>query len=230
MNSLNFFRTFSKERSYLLRNLELTKLNLFVKHLQEIEEHSEVMFKQIRRKMNAAKIVGQYIGLRFEINIAASLIRKGIAFGKGESPDFRIESGKGSISIECTSSHISAHKQYDLKYKIGASIKQKSKEEYTNYNTAIFVDSANIIYNMARNQMLPGKDQIKEYVKQSLSPTKLGNATIFTYVFAANSNEFQSDYIKVDNQGIAEPLVLFLDKYYPVGTVFIKPAVLPGTG
>ena len=208
----------------------LAKLNLFVKHLQEIEEYSEVMFKQFMRKMNAAKTVGAYIGLRFEINIAASLIRKGIAFEKGESPDYRIKSGKEKVFIECASSHISAPKQDDLKYKIGASIRQKSKEEYANYGTAMFIDSTNIIYNMSRNQMIPGRDQMKEYLKKLLSPTKLGNATIFTYLFDVISSEFHSHYIRVDNQNITEPLLVFLDKYYPVGTVFIKPAMLPGTG
>ncbi len=98
---------------YEERDYELARLEMLVKHLEEIKQYDENMLNSFRRKINRDD--ANYYGFRFEVAIAASLIRKKVIFGKSESPDFKIQYGGQEIFIECTSRHLSKPSVRDLK-------------------------------------------------------------------------------------------------------------------
>ncbi len=59
------------------RDFELARLTLFVKDLQEIEASNHDLFHDFKKKLKRDSSSDKFFGLRFEINIAASLIRTG---------------------------------------------------------------------------------------------------------------------------------------------------------
>jgi len=156
---------------YLQRDYELSKIAILVKHLKEIAEYDINLLKAFKKQIHRSSTYDEYFGVRFEINIAASLIRKNIKFTKAESPDFIIHKKSKNIFIECGSAHLSKPKLGDIKYKIRSVINKKSSKPYCTLATALFIDITNIYYNSLLNEILIERDEIREYVKNVLEHT-----------------------------------------------------------
>lgn len=61
---------------------KLHLLGYFGKHLEEIRLHRPEVLDIFRRDFRRARIESQYVGLRFEVYVAASLSRKRVSFKK----------------------------------------------------------------------------------------------------------------------------------------------------
>lgn len=209
---------------------------MLVKHLKEIEQFDKALLRKFKKEMLAhlrtTNAFDNYFGIRCEINIAASLIRKGVDFKKSESPDFVIN--RGNLFIECGSTHVSKPKP-SSKFKIGSVINQKSKKAYANSKTALFIDITNIIHNELNTNNNTLEDLVvieKAYIKDVLVNSKFGNVTIFTYRHNRESNYFESTYARIDNNHIDSHLSVFLDEHYPITnqTVGIEKTDIPPNG
>jgi len=217
---------FNNKGEYIIRDYEFSRLRMFVKHLQEIERYDIHLFKKFKKKIH---IPSEYFGARFEINIAASLFRKKVKFSKTESPDFTIQNGERDIFIECGSTHLSQPKLGDIKNKIISVIDEKSKEEYSNPDTALFIDVTNIFHYMKKH-LLPTQEEIKNDVKNTLESTNFGNVTLFTYMMNQDSNRFESIYQRINNKNTNKALQNFLDQYYPFGKFVVFNFFIPSQG
>jgi hypothetical protein len=134
---------FHKSREYERRDFELARLTLFVKNLQEIETSKHDLFLGFKKKLKRVRSPDGFFGLSFEINTAASLIGKQIAFTKSESPDFRIDNTP--LAIEGSSVRIKpGNWKANLAYKISARIREKSEQRYCNPSVALFIDFTNL--------------------------------------------------------------------------------------
>jgi len=71
---------------YKKRDLELCRMSMLVKHLKEINERDTQLFQLFKKELRRTDTSDGFFGTRFEINIAASLIRKDVPFKKQESP------------------------------------------------------------------------------------------------------------------------------------------------
>ncbi len=175
------------------------------------------IFKIFKNNLYKSVSINEYFGVRFEINIAASLIRKRINFSKTESPDFTIQMGTKDIYIECGSSHLARPKSVDLKYKIGSIIREKATKVYCNSDTALFIDATNIFNNTPKDILLTAAQfKIRTFIKGTVDSTKFGNVTVFSYIWNKDLNAFQSNYHRIDNEHISKPLKQFLDQFYPI--------------
>lgn len=214
--SLQRIVDFNNTGNYYQRDHELIKMTLLVKHLKEIERYDLDLLKIFKKQLYKCDARDKYFGVRFEINIAASLIRKNVIFTKDESPDFRVHKGDGQIFVECGSAHLSKPKPGDVKYKICSVINKKSRKPYCNPVTALFIDITNIIYNNLINAILPEKSEIKEHIKETLFSIPFGAVILFTYIHNKELNRFESVYIRIDNECIDKTLLNFLNEFYPL--------------
>ena len=221
---------FHNQGSYLQRDYEFSKMAMLVKHLQEIAEYDLDLLNTFKKQIYRSSTYDKYFGVRFEIEIAASLIRKNIKFTKSESPDFIVHTNRKDIFIECGSAHLSKPKSGDITYKISSVINKKSKRPYCNNATALFIDVTNIYYNSSINDILKKGDKMRESVKNTLRKTEFGNATLFTYIFNKDKNRFESVYTRIDNKNIDDDLLKFLDEHYPLGEYIIYDFAIPPQG
>ncbi len=210
---------FHNRRDYAQRNVEIAKLIMLVKHLQTIEKHDKELLKTFKRKLrDTSKNWGTYFGLRMEINIAASLIQKGVVFLKTESPDFTIN--EYGVYLECASSHKLDDSSLSLIDKIRLTISEKSKKKYCNSSTILCVDITNIsaTNEESEQELLASRDGLKEVVQQILQDTNsgYGSVLLFSYFMDAKGS-FHSGYVRIDNESVVADLIRFLDKHYPKG-------------
>jgi hypothetical protein len=88
------------------RDMHLNRLDMLRKNLREIKDYDENVFRQFKRLIKRSNKIDDFFGIRFELNISATLIREKISFLKSESPDFLVQNNIGSAAIECTSTRI----------------------------------------------------------------------------------------------------------------------------
>jgi uncharacterized protein YqgQ len=229
--SLDRIKDLHKQDQPVLKDYEMSIIAMLVKDLQEIEEYDVSLLKKFKNNLYESVGIDEYFGVRFEINIAASLIRNGIKFLKTESPDFTIQMETKSIYVECGSSHLSKPKSVDLKYKIVSEIREKAKKKYCNPDTALFIDATNIFHSTPKEILItPSQFQIRTHIKETLEATNFGNVTVFSYLLNKDRNRFESNYQRTDHKNISKPLKQFLNKFYPIGEVIVFNFEVPSHG
>lgn len=198
------------------RNIEISKLCLLVKHLQGIEKHDIKLPKVFRDQIYKIRGWEDYFGWQMEVNVAASLIEKNIAFIKSESHDFIISGRKAFI--ECGSAHFSESKAADVLGKIRYKIVEKSNKPYCNQMTALFLDGTNIYFTISNMRIELKDDEIKNHIKYILQEgeSNFGSVVLFSY-FMTQNQTFQSNYLRADGIKIDKELLVFLDEHYPCG-------------
>ena len=216
---------------YSRRDHELAKMQLLTKHLGAIGHHDHHMLGQFAKQLRDSHGWDQYFGARLEINVAASLIRKGVTFRKREHPDFAILN-TNDVCIECASTHMNIPKTYDGKYNISRVIRAKSAKPYCNARAALFIDVTNLLYNDATNQIFFAKAELAAYVTKLLQQhrSQFGSVVLFTYMINKVLNRFESNYMRVDNTSLAPSLLFFLDQCYPHGNHVVDDFAYPNYG
>ncbi len=200
------------------RDIQLARLSIFVKNLQEIEVKKPYLITHFRKEIRRTGNTDSFYGVRFEVNVAASLIRKNIDFEKRESPDFSFEFNSESLFIECSSVRIRTEKNAsDYNYKLASCIKKKVSKNYHNNKTALFIDATNIIHTTLGKGGIPDTEIMRSCIKESISGDSFGNVTIFIFLFNKSRGQYQSIYIRVDHECINNKLASFMDTYFPIG-------------
>jgi hypothetical protein len=209
---------FHKKKDYAQRDYVNTTLALLVKNLREIEAHDKSLLTQFRKVLRTAN-EDTYFGARFEISVAASLVRHKIPFLKSERPDFVLVKEFDGVSIECGTAHLAKPKPTaaDLIYKIGTIVNRKSEQGYCNAGTSLFIDFTNINYHSLTNKAMLTNDQLKSYVAQALATSMFGGAVLFMYMLNLDSNRYQHKYHRVDGAHPSKLLLKFLNAAYPFG-------------
>lgn len=213
------------------RDEENALLSSLVKNLKEIEAYDRVLFGTIKKTLIQSDY-DSYFGVRFEISVAASLIRSAISFQKSESPDFLLADEFAGACIECGSAHLSKPKPGidDLKYKIGAVSFDKSKHGYCHRGTGLFIDLTNINYHSLNNSIIPSVEEWRGYLSEVLDKTQFGSIILWTYIINMNANRYQWKYTRVDSTTPSPQLKAFLDKAYPFGRDVTHTYIFPEQG
>lgn len=189
---------------------------MFLKHLKEIREADSGLFGDFQEELKKEDY-DTYYGTRFEIDCAASLIRKGVDFSHPDPPDFVIDA-EGEPVIECTTSHLSGGSR-TIEEKFKQSLINKSGKPYFTSDAGLFIDITNLIFTSARNQTELTEKKIKRWVEECLHNFNLdiGSILIFTYMVETNGDHpgIGHHYWRVENQGAEGSLVEFLDRNYP---------------
>lgn len=216
-------------RNYQLAVLLILQLKQLVEDIQIVKLNDEIKFNIFRNENLKHKEDNAYYGFRFELNIWASLIKKGVSVIKSERPDFEINDLK--VYIEATSCRKRGDKKYvDFPLKIKSVINKKleNRGEYMNLSTVLAIDITNLYHedskaNFETNNYSEIVDEIKEYILNK----EVGCILLFTYYLVKYPMGYQSSYIRIDNKSIDNNLVKFLDDNFPMGEFQIIDVGIP---
>lgn len=214
---------YHNDGQYHLRALELTRLQFLAKHLREVRDYNADLFEDLCSEIREAERgqLDRYFGPRFEVDVAASLIRSGVDFSKRESPDFSVRQDGEEVFVECTSRHLEKPKDTDVRYKIGQEIRSKGEKDYCSPDTAIFVETTNIFAHMLHAGTLSSTEDLRDYLTEDLATTEFG-AGVFFVVMVNEDVEparVEWNYLRVDRSNAASALTSFLDESFPVNGV-----------
>lgn len=216
---------YHNRREFAQRDFELVKLQFLVRHLKRLEQARPELLRYYRRKLREASNHDAFFGLRYEVNIASSLIKKGLTFEKAERPDFRLP-GHG-VSLECTSVRIrTARGKDDLTYKVASVIRSKTKKGYATLSTALFID----ITNVAHLSSSFDPEAFRAAAVECLPSTSFGAVVLMTYIMNLDLGRLETSYLRVDHPSAAPELIGFLDQYFPRGKHDIQLFNLPFEG
>jgi hypothetical protein len=224
--------TYQNDGNITERNVEISKLCMLVNHLQNVQKHSPTSFQKFKKILiDTHKNLNQYFGVRMEINIANSLIKKNIKFVNGEAPDYYIPGF--DVFIECTSVHMTKDSTKNAIEKISEAIKKKSQKPYCNNSCILCIDITNVVAFIGTEeaQIVNDKSKLREVIKLHLKEnnSKFGCILLFRYYMDENSN-FMSHYVRIDNENIIPSLFVFLEENYPFGDVYSGPGWQPFAG
>jgi len=182
------------------RDYHLLRLKMFAKHLEELKKSDENLFEDFKNKLKKENY-HNYFGTRFEIDMAAFLVRKNVDFEHPDPPDFKIK--ERDIAIECGSGHFSGGDR-TIREKIEQTVDNKSDKPYYNSNNALFIDLTNIFYHSASRESEASGENIKKWIRSHLETFNLdiGSVILFTYVADASKNNsgLYHNYLRVDNE------------------------------
>lgn len=217
---------YHNRRELAQRDFELLKLQFLVQHLKRLEQARPELLRYYRRKLREARNNDAFFGLRYEVNIASSLIKKGLTFEKTERPDFRLPDH--GLSLECTSVRIrtARGKEHDLTYKVASVIRGKAKKGYATHSTALFID----ITNVAHSSSSFDPEAFRAAAVECLPSTSFGAVVLMTYIMNLGLGRLESSYLRVDHPSAAPELIGFLDQYFPRGKHDIQLFSLPFEG
>lgn len=226
---VNVFQLHNSGRQ-LEAHYELLRLGFFLRQLKDLENGNPGALNIYKKEICHVGPTDGFFGIRFEVNIAASLARKGVRFEKQESPDFKLYGTR--VAIECGSIRIRGTvPKTDYIYKIGSCIHKKEKRIYCNAETALFIDITNMVYTQNILPNLLEKSEIQDVALKSACPKiSFGSFVMFNYLFNLDENSIQSVYIRADHPCIGSELKTFMDLHFPFGNEYIPHVVFPAEG
>lgn len=192
------------------------KMNNFMNDFITLEKYDFNLFESYRKKIKDAKTDRDYIGIRFEIEMAAIFLRLHFDFKMPDPPDFMINYNSHEISIECTSIQYHKTKLTNPFKKIGECIKEKSKK-YCNYNTSLFIDISNIIFHHIDDPKWRDEKEITKYVLERLTIRNFGSILLVFHFANTELNQYNPKCFRIDNPLISEFLKAFLDELFKSG-------------
>lgn len=211
--------------NYLHRDSELQRVRFLIQNLQELEKFRPDLLRVYAKNLRKAGGSDSFYGARFEIDIMASLLKKGISLNKGERPDLRIN--ESQVSIECTSVRSrTAKANKDLTYKINASVFKKSKLGYANRSMALFIDITNISH--LTSSFNP--DEFRKAAINCQDESPFGALVLLVSLMNHDLDRFQTNYLRIDNPKISTDLLTFLNKYYSLGKHSVTDFDIPFEG
>lgn len=215
----------------LARDVQLNRMALLAKHLKEIHEFDKSLSRDFKKTIKRSRNINEFFGIRFEINITATLIRHKIPFEKTESPDISIDFQFGKAAIECTSARLRKEKDhYNLLYKIESAIRSKSKKEYSNLHTALFLDITNLVYEILNAGTNLSKLLDRDILFGIVRIFNFGNLTLFTYLSDIKRGGIESAYTRIDHPQIESGLASLLGICFPFGSPALHEFAVPEEG
>lgn len=217
--------------NWLSRDWEFARLRLLVKNLSEIEKERPEILRVFRREIRRAKKDDSFLGIRFEISIAASLIRKRILFTKGEAPDFTLLGPPEETYIECGSGHIRGAYHLSLMDKAKRILAEKSAKPYSHSRTALFLDVTNVVAVTRTVEQIPaGRGWLRETATELSKLGTFGSILLFCYMPNPQLHRYESNYVRADRDD-ASPFLLFrLDAMFPKGHHEVATPLMPLEG
>lgn len=210
---------FNNKGEHNKSEFEISKLLFLIYHLEILKNNKIGLFNYYKSVLlSDIGNYDKYFGKRFEISIAACLISNDVNVNKAEPPlaDFFVN--EYNIYIECSSRHLNRLKNYSNPIgKLSKVIDEKSKQEYCNYSTALFLDCTSLYHYLLNRDVSLTRDLLAEELAHSMRVSKFGSFIFFFYAHDLDDNSFGQKYMRIDNNSPEEKLKCFLDKNFPMG-------------
>lgn len=189
----------------------------FVKHLREVGRKAPSVLDDFRSAFQRRGAdSGNFWGLMFEVETAASLLRKGVSFRRPDPPDFLVLGGK--IGIECTACTTGRGSTPPVQ-RLREKLTTKGAKDYLSLSDAVFVETTGIHFSSAgaidtSPEFLSNK--LKGGLSSAAHSKEIGAVIAFTN-FVHDSGKIETVYSRVDHLRIENALRGFLDGTYPFG-------------
>jgi len=209
-----FTIVFHNEGDFLSRDLQILRLHFLAKHLEEVRAKDRVIFDSLKRdllkkdKCNA--------GVQFELEIAASVLRKNLVIEKTERPDFRLSFCGRSFGLECSSSQYSSEGNKGALEKIAGVVRKKQRLRYCNTQTALLIN----VSSLKHGRDFPDRDLIERSIRAQHNGKRYGSVLLFCVIY--QQEQIQSVYMRFDHEGIDPDLISLLDVIWPKGSLELK--------
>lgn len=218
-------------REFRERDVALARMGFLIKHLDEIGESKPELLEDFRQSIVQAKGTDNFFGTRFEVNVAASLVREDISFIKREAPDFEVLEPYQGTAIECTSARIRKDgPAKDFFYKVRSKCREKTNKDFADLDTALFIDVTNTLYTSLRRGSEVGAFFDRERLERVVGASGFGNLTLFTYLVNNDLDRIESNYIRADHKSISTSLSSLLDDAFPFGSHPVPNFTVPYEG
>ena len=190
------------------------------KHLKEIEQHDPALLAAYRRKLTDPNL-GNFVGTRFEIYTAASLIRGGVQFQRRSQggPDFVLVGRFAGLGVECASLHlVDPTKGGYAVDKLADVVEVKAAKDYAISTNVLALDTTNIqaasIDHAAQPAIDPANvDRLADIVNSS----GFGSLLCFWTQNTVESGKVVAStarYARIDCDDVPDDLERFLDAVY----------------
>ena len=204
-----------------LRQYGLCRLAIIVSDLRLLKTASALLgFFRKRLKGSSGN---EYWGWRFELDIATTLLKAGVAFQKGEllpggdevNGDFVIE----DVRIECASVHADKLQFNSFLHKICSIANRKAKSSYASRKTALFIDVTNL-FQVRLELGIPLSDhELRRTARELLSTVGFGAIVYSSWLVNKDVEPFryQNLFTREDASDIDEALSNFLTNRIGLG-------------
>ena len=202
----------------------LVRLQMFSKHLNEVRVLNPGYFSDKVEDLTS-ETGGNYYGDRFEIDVAASLLRKGIKFKRVEPPDFRFSYDGDELDIEAKSAHFESS-DADIKEKIKRAIRSKTDDSYSHPTGVVFIDLTNVFFEGLRRNITVDSPTLRQWADETTTnfpSVSVGAIVFFNYV-VETSEEGQTGlhhaYTIYENSDMSDTLLEFLADHFEIDEEF----------
>jgi hypothetical protein len=200
------------------REYGLCRIAVLIIDLQTIENTSPQLLNYFRKSFRKHSD-NEFWGLRFEIDIASTLIKKNISFQLGcQLPGGDALNGDfvcGTVAIECASIHAGSKKRFNsyLK-KISRTIRKKKAKPYACSNVALFLDITNIFFERAFDGNPIGNEELRHTLRSEAAVSGFGSIVASVWFFnedrSLSHSRYQNLLAREDALTISSQLSTFL--------------------
>jgi hypothetical protein len=210
---------------------EMAKAWRLVQELKRIDRHDRALADDFAADLRRRSTYDQYYGIRCEINVAATLVERGVAFEKGESPDFTVTHAGQWCGIECSSAHLTNPSTpvplQKCKFKVGSVINTKAKKPYKGLHVALAIDITNILMHSDARSLF--SLEVVPFAAAELERAGYGSAILFMYIRDMDTWVYAPMYSRIDHPRIDPLLLRCLDQGFPGMLGVIRDYTVPPT-
>jgi hypothetical protein len=206
---------------------EMFQLQLFVRHLGDVQRHRPDVFAGLQTRMYACAQADNYFGLRMEANIASTLARARVPFALQERPDFSVNDGE--LFLECSSVWPDTKKpERDYRARVDAALRKKAGQRYARTDTALAVEITSVMAAMVTHRRQPKDTDFHEFLENRLNASGYGSLLLFSITYSGRERTLESCYLRLDARVIDPRLRTFLEERFPLGDHRVYEPFTPG--
>lgn len=209
------YQAIAEQRHYEAQML-CQLLNATAHDLNDLKNSDPAIYRTLANKLRKSLGRSSFHGIRWEIVIAARLVRQGQKIIGLDRPDLQL---LGGYNIECGSARIessSAVTREDLLRKIRSVVATKDQKSYANSNTALFVDSTNLAFRQTQSSLSIERTDFAEAVRHDSS--RYGSVLLHYVVDDPDRNSIRQLYVRFDRENVGSNLKGYLDRFYSANT------------
>lgn len=197
------------------RTYGMCRLFVLIEDLKILASYSQALHQGFQERYRTVT-ENEFWGWRFELDIATTLISKQIPFSLGvDLPGGDASNGDivtGSIAIECTSSHVGKSRPFSqYLYKLGRTIRDKSKKPYAKNAAALFIDITSLFFHRAFCGIPIEDAELRSYTRTLLHKTNFGSVVYSLWFVNEETAQLQNLFIREDHDQISPRLEVFLN-------------------
>lgn len=202
------------------REYGLCRIAMLVIDLQIIENASPRLLAHFRRSFRKHSD-NQFWGLRFEIDVASTLVKENVSFQLGcQLPGGDALNGDfvcGTAAIECTSIHAGSKKRFNSYLeKISRTIRKKRVKPYACSNVALFLDVTNIFFERAFDTNPISNEELRHTLSSEAAMSGFGSIVASIWFFnedrSLSRSRYQNLFVREDTMTISSNLSALLSR------------------